>query len=119
MYEIAFGRAPGAWLVCHTCDNPACVRPCHLFLGTHADNQQDAKRKGRKASGIKNGMNTQPESRPRGQSHGNAKLTADKVRAVRRLSRKGWLQREIAQKFDIAQTCVSKVLAGKLWRHVK
>lgn len=46
-WEINNGPVPGGLYVCHLCDNPKCVRPDHLFVGTHRDNMQDGKSKGR------------------------------------------------------------------------
>ncbi len=52
-WELEGGRIPDGMVVCHTCDNPPCVRISHLFLGTHQDNVDDKIGKGRHAYGIK------------------------------------------------------------------
>lgn len=88
-------------LVCHHCDNRACVNPEHLFLGNHQDNMRDMVRKGRQCRGSENN---------------HSKLKEDQVRRIRSMSRLG--QREIADMFGITQSNVSLILSGKTWRHL-
>jgi hypothetical protein len=51
-WELTNGPVPDGMLVCHACDNPACINPAHLFLGTHKTNAEDRDRKGRQARGL-------------------------------------------------------------------
>lgn len=68
-YEIQFGDIPEGMMGCHRCDNPSCVRPDHIFPGTTKDNSEDARRKGRLATGDRSPSRLHPESRPRGIYH--------------------------------------------------
>lgn len=89
--------------VCHHCDNPSCVNPSHLFLGTQADNMADCKAKGRIAVGDR-----LPQS----------KLTPEDVRTIREWYPAGWTQQDLAEAFGVGQSQISNLLTGKTWSHV-
>lgn len=104
-WEMAHGPIPAGMHVCHKCDNPPCVNPAHLFLGTEADNAHDRDRKGRQVA-------------PRGEEHGCARLNESDVREIRAL-RGSLTQVEIGRRYGIRQTTVSEIQRGNLWSHVK
>ncbi len=115
-YEDAFGPIPAGLVVRHTCDNKRCINPEHLVVGTQRDNIQDAKVRGRLATGERHGSRTHPERILRGAAHprGNAKLSPEQVRVIRSLA--GLLsQRAIAERFEIGQSQVSRIVRGVRW----
>ena len=100
----AHGPIPGKMKVCHRCDTPVCMNLEHLFLGTQAQNIRDMVAKGRK---------------PRGEQFRSAKLTVDKVRAMRAAYATGNVTtRRLAVQFGIGPTVAFLVVTGKRWRHV-
>jgi hypothetical protein len=91
--------------ILHKCDNPACVRPDHLFLGTPKVNVIDKMFKGRWRG-------------PVGEAHAHAKLSESDVRHIRRLGKRGWTQQRIADDFGISQRHVSAILRRERWNHI-
>lgn len=93
-YILFIGEIPKYYMVCHTCDNPACVNPKHLFLGTHQDNMVDRNKKDRQAKGIR---------------HGLRKLS-DEERLI--IYNSTDPQRQIAKQFGISQSSVWRIKMG-------
>lgn len=119
-YAMLKGPIPKGLNVCHTCDNPPCVNPDHLFLGTTRMNALDAKAKGRLPSGDRSAARLYPKlyDKFRGSGHGNAELTEKQVREIRRRYRSEWItQEQLARKYRVAQTTISYVLRTG-WTHV-
>lgn len=106
------GDVPDGLQICHTCDNPACVRPDHLWIGTTQENTADRDRKGRHGY-------SPPKNPARGERHGMAVLTEHVVRQIIALKDSGLRQRDIASRFGISQTNAWKILNGKIWKHVQ
>ena len=135
-YALKVGHIPPGLSVLHRCDNPPCVRPDHLFLGTQLDNVNDMAKKGRarKATGDRNASRLYPEKRPRGESHAyrlhpelhargersaNAKLKESQVMEIRRSWGAGELsQHALARQYGVTPTTIYSILLGKTWRHL-
>lgn len=110
-YELARGPIPRGMYVCHHCDNPVCVRPDHLFLGTPKDNAVDMFRKGRARP------NKLPPQPP-GEEHAMAKLTEDQVRQIRADYKGGESQRSIGKRYGVTRSTIQLIVTGKRWAHV-
>lgn len=111
-WEFANGTVPAGLHVLHTCDEPTCCRPDHLFLGTNADNQRDMRSKGR---------GTIPPAL-RGEDNSAAKLTNAQVREIRarytRYQRGGTTLRTLAAEFGVSMSLISQIVRGKTWTHL-
>ena len=106
-YQEFVAPIPDGMYVLHKCDNPACVNPDHLFLGTHADNMRDKVAKGR-------------GYRPAGSKHHNAKLDEKKVREIKtRLALGEETGEAIAKQYGVSASVISGIKNGHHWRHVK
>lgn len=101
------GPIPDGLFVCHECDNPRCMNPDHLWLGTHQDNVDDREAKGR-------GRRLHGEDSP------NAKLTLRQVEELRSLREtKGIKLSVLAKRYNISVSQASLICSGKKWKHAK
>lgn len=103
-YELAHGAIPSGLLVCHRCDNPPCVNPDHLFLGSFADNTRDMHAKGR---GGRLGA--------RGERNSKAKLTAAQVGEIRTRFAQGEKRDALAAEFRLNPSTVTDITSGRTW----
>ncbi len=101
-WELTNGEIPHGLLVLHKCDNPACVNPLHLFLGTDADNARDRDSKGRLGN-------------RKGSVNGNAKLAESDVISIRSCSKP---TKAIAEEYRVSVPLIQKIKNRSIWRHV-
>ena len=101
-YELTIAPIPPGLVVCHTCDNRACVNPRHLFVATQRDNVLDMIRKGRRYSSA-------------GDRNPRVKLRLDQILAIRRDPRS---TREILAEYGIAKSTLRSIKRREIWRHL-
>ena len=116
-WRIANGDVPDGMHVLHRCDNPPCVNPAHLFLGTHADNMHDMAIKGRAAvvrvSGERHWSKKTPTKIVRGERHGRSKLTEEQVRRVLTSDESG---ADLGRRFGVSKNTIYKIRRGVNWK---
>jgi (2Fe-2S) ferredoxin len=94
---------PDGLSICHTCDNPCCVYPLHLFPGTTQDNVDDCKQKGRTKTGEK---------------HWNNRLTEDQAKEIIRRHHAGEKPKDLAEEFGTSADNIWQISAGIRWKHL-
>ena len=100
---------PDGLHVLHRCDNPPCVNPAHLFLGTPAENSADMVAKGRQNNALKG---------RRGSQHARSKFTEEDVRSIKRSLSAGATHRELALAYGVDRTTITCISRGTTWSHV-
>lgn len=102
-YMLSHGDIPPRMVVMHTCDNPPCVNPSHLKLGTQHDNVLDCAKKGRRAN-------------LKGEDHPRAKLKKSDVDAIRDAYAEGVSAADLAKSFGVNRGQIHSIMARRAWR---
>jgi HNH endonuclease len=106
-YRTFCGPIPDGLCVLHHCDNPVCLNPTHLFIGTQIDNINDCVSKGRNRGGGQ-----------QGEHHHHAKITDENAKEILELISAGVPLSKIAERFNFSYASVYAIKIGKTWRHV-
>ena len=123
-WELHRGLIPDGLWVLHTCDNPACVNPDHLYLGNRQDNGKDAAERGRTVAilhpellprGKRHGRQTKPERTARGSRHGCAKLDENTVETIRKSAAPN---KTLAALYYVSRDTIEAIKARRRWKHV-
>lgn len=118
-YFLYVGDIPDGIKVLHKCDNPGCVNPNHLFLGTNADNTKDMVAKGRSRFQCSKGPG---DAACKGEDHGRAKLTEADIRSIRKRYRKRSYHssnaKQLAMEYGVSQMHITRIVKKKKWTHI-
>lgn len=111
--RVALYLHTGEWPrnACHRCDNPGCVNPAHLYDGSVADNMRDCVQRGRFRY-------LKPQGQSTGERNGQAKLSEDDVRAIRRERAEGVTLSTLSKKYGVGSPTISMIARRLMWRHV-
>ena len=109
-YQMLKGAIPPGQFVCHACDNRWCINPDHLFCGTHMDNMNDCRRKGRFHSWA---------GERKGAANPKAILTPDKVVAIKKLGDMDVKANDLAMLLGVSITAIRDIWNGRTWEHLK
>ena len=101
-YELHYGEIPQGMEICHKCDNPCCINPDHLFVGTRQDNIDDRERKGR-------------NNPPKGEKNAKAKLTEKDVLDIRNKRAAGKSFGKLAKEYGVCRKTIQNAVSGKSW----
>ena len=103
---LHYGEIPEGLFVCHHCDNPSCVNPAHLFLGTAKDNAEDSVKKGRWPN-------------LKGENNNYSKLTEKQVLAIRAEYKTGKITKSaLARKYNVSLRTIHRIVIRNTWRHI-
>jgi hypothetical protein len=103
-YRLANGQVPSDMFVCHSCDNPICCNPSHLWLGDHADNMADRQQKGRYATG---------------EQHPQSRLTLSQAAAIMRRAMAGETAIALAAQHGVHYSTIRRLITSKRWAALK
>lgn len=109
-WELTMGPIADGLYVLHRCDNPGCVNPAHLFLGTNDENMADMVAKQRQAAGERHASRLHPEL---------CKLSADRVARIRQLRKDGLTLRSIGDRFGVSESTVCVICKHQTWSWVQ
>jgi len=117
-YELTFGSLPAKKHVLHRCDNPPCVRPDHLFLGTALDNAKDRMRKGR-GRVYDFSSELKPPKPPHGDYTTHAKVKTEDIPVIRRrYAEESITTEQLGRIYGVTHNAISNIIKRRTWRHI-
>lgn len=116
-YELVHGPLPADALVRHACDNPPCVNPAHLVVGSQLENMADAHERNRLASGDRSSSRLRPDRLPRGERHWNARLSDVQVAEIRARRAAGEKGVALAAEYGVSDSTIALIHRGHRRRH--